>query len=143
MGFKYCARNADNIADIHQLNQGIIIFSQYVFAGVKLDFPGTVLQIDKAGFAVAADCHHTAGSLDNGSVRFHLLHIFINLFGMMGPVKPVTERADSPLFQLVHLVNAVLHLFINVHYRSLFSLNVLLVFCHSVSPDYLILTILY
>src|SRR6185437_1853467 len=54
------ALDADHIAEI-ELYQRIVGLAEHVLAGMQLDLSGTVLEVEKGGFAVAPSCHQPAG----------------------------------------------------------------------------------
>ena len=63
-----CSGYTDNIADIHQFDQGIVFFAQGILTYIKLNTACFIHQIDKAGFAMTADSHNAAGQTDNSFI---------------------------------------------------------------------------
>ena len=154
MGQEDRARHADDIAEVHQFRDGIDLFAQHVLAQVELDAARLVMEVHEARLAVAADSHDTAGHFDHRVVVLHFLGLGMYFAIVVRHIEAVPEGGDAAFFQFMHLVDAVLDLFVDVEFRSLgfllfwLVLGILAVlylgiFCHIASPNYLIFVILY
>ena len=83
---------------------------------------------------MAADSHNTACHAYNGFIGSKFFKILIDITGIIGNFKFMAERFPAVFFDLVHFVNAHLHLFVKFFfaYRFFFrNLSILCFFRHS------------
>ena len=66
MGDENSPFNADDIADIEELEQSIRFFTEYVFTEIELDFTAQVAEDAEGSLTVTTDSHEAAGDADEG-----------------------------------------------------------------------------
>ena len=102
--------DADDIADIQQLEQGIRFFTQNILAEIQLDFAADIAKDAEGRLAVTADRHEAAGNADDRFIFFQGFCLVLQFLGMVIPVKFLTEGIDAGIDKALHLFAAHLHL---------------------------------
>ena len=136
MGFENNAFHAYNIANIQQFYYAVGVFAHFVLADIQLNLTGFILQIHKAGFAMAADGHQTASHLHYRTGSFHSFYLIMYFFGMMGYFIGMAKRQNALFFQLPGFFQTNSHLFVQFFFAQAFLCvrGANLFFGHEITP---------
>ena len=83
---------------------------------------------------MATNSHYTTSQLYfcfSFSEGFKLL-LYIGT--AMSPLKAMTKGTPAVLFNLMHFINAILHLFVDFYLSKSLFFNLLFIFCHALAP---------
>src|SRR5690606_969653 len=106
------ARDADDVADVQEVQQSIGLLAHGVDATKKLDAPPAVLQVGKGDLALAADRAQAAG--DAHGAAFEFRKAVEDLTSGVRAVKPATVGRPAGLHEPPVLVHAGRDLIINI-----------------------------
>ena len=113
MGAESSAGNANGVTDVHELNQRIVFFTDNILTYIYLDTAGLVLHIHEAGLAMAADSHNTASHSYFSFFFGQLIELSSDVCCTMSEQEAMAEGLPAVLLNLMHLVDAYLHLLVD------------------------------
>ena len=131
MGGENGAFNAEDIADVHQLEEGPFIFRKFISLEIHLDIAGLVADDAESGLALSAADHHSAGNTDMGFFFFQLFCVSADICCMVIPVEFLAIGFYAQGADFIQLFTANKHLVIQLRPALLFLL--VFIFCHSVT----------
>ena len=119
---------ADDIADVEELEELPLRLRELVFAEIELDVARLVAEHAERGLAVIADDHDAARHAHVRLARLERFRFGADVRGVVVPLEPLPERRVAQLPDLLELFPADEHLVVQIFRGSI--LIVLLIVCH-------------